>query len=65
LHELEGITGTFGWERLDDKRASRIALYHRGAISDTEEELASLRTWAVDAMIKFQKVMEQHLSEVA
>jgi predicted transcriptional regulator len=64
LHELEDLTRTFGWERLDDKRASRIALYHRGAISDTEEELASLRTWAVDAMIKFQRVMERHINEV-
>ena len=49
---------------LEGARGSRIALYHEGAITETEEELASLRNWAVDAMIKLQKVMEKHVSEV-
>ena len=52
------------WERIDDKRASRIALYRAGAITDSEEDLAKLRKWAVDAMIRFQKVMEQYASSV-
>ena len=52
------------WERIDDKRASRIALYHRGAITDSDEELADLRTWAVDAMIQFQQVMERYVNKV-
>ena len=51
-------------ERIDDKRASRIALYRAGAITDSEEDLAKLRKWAVDAMIRFQKVMEQYVSSV-
>lgn len=62
--ELKDVPGSLEWERIDEKRASRIALYHEGAITDAEEELASLRNWAVDAMIKFQKVMDKHLSEV-
>jgi Domain of unknown function (DUF4268)/CBS domain len=63
LSDLAGIPGSLEWERIDEKRASRIALYHKGAIADTEEELAFLRNWAVDAMIKLQKVMEKHVSE--
>lgn len=63
--ELESVTGRLEWERIDDKRASRIALYRNGSIMDDADTLSKLREWAVDAMIKFQKVMEQLLSEVA
>jgi len=62
--ELEGVPGSLEWERIDDKRASRIALYHKGAITDSPEYLVSLSEWAVDAMIKFQRVMERHISEI-
>jgi predicted transcriptional regulator len=61
---LEGIPGSLEWERIDDKRASRIALYHKGTITDRAEELAQLRRWAVDAMVKFQKVIDQQIREV-
>jgi len=62
---IEAELGTLlSWERLEGVRASRIALYHEGAITDTEDNLARLRTWAVDAMIRLQKVMDRYLSEV-
>jgi hypothetical protein len=51
--EIESKLGTVNWERMDDKRASRVALYHPGQITDSEEELAELRQWAVNAMIDF------------
>jgi hypothetical protein len=62
--ELAGIPGSLEWERMETKRASRIALYHEGAITDTEDQLTKLQTWAVDAMILFQRVMGKHLREV-
>ena len=62
--ELRDIPGSLEWERIDDKRASRIALYHEGTITDPPEKLAQLRTWAVDAMVKFQKAIDQHVSQV-
>lgn len=62
--ELESITGTLEWERIDDKRASRIALYRNGSIMDDTDTLSELRSWAVDSMIRFQEVMERHISEV-
>ena len=62
--ELRDIPGSLEWERIDDKRASRIALYHEGAITDPPEKLAQLRTWAVDAMVRFQKAIDQHVSQV-
>ncbi len=62
--ELRGITGSLEWERIDEKRASRIALYQQAAITDPPEKLAQLRSWAVDAMIRFQKVIDRQVSEV-
>jgi hypothetical protein len=41
------------WERLDKSRASRIALYHPGAITDSEQDLERLRQWAVEAIVRF------------
>lgn len=65
--EIESHVGRIEWERLDNRRASRIAMYHDGHISDEKKHL-ELRKWAVDAMIKFHKVMvepvEQAIREV-
>jgi hypothetical protein len=61
---LEDVSGSLEWERIDDKRASRIALYHKGAITDSAEELARLREWAVDAMVTFQKVIDHQVKEI-
>ena len=52
------------WERLERARASRIALYHAGAIAYSEKWLDPVREWAVDAMIRFQRVMEKRVTEV-
>lgn len=52
--ELEATTGTgLSWERLDDRRASRVAVYHSGSIMDADGELTALRRWASDAMVRF------------
>lgn len=63
---IEAEVGSpLSWERLEDARASRVALYHAGSITDSsEEELARLREWAVDGMIRLHKVMDEQLSEV-
>ena len=62
--EIESALGdSLSWERLTDKRASRIALYMAGSITDDQEELAHLRRWAVDSMIAFYTAIKEHLSE--
>ena len=62
--ELAGIPGSLEWERIDDKRASRIALYYQGSITDKPEKLTQLQVWAIDAMIKFQRVLDHYVHEV-
>ncbi len=62
--ELEDVRGLLEWERIDEKRGSRIALYHEGEITDKPEQLKQLQMWAVNAMNRFQKVMDAAVRQV-
>ena len=68
LHErkekIESEIGPLSWERLDNKRASRIAIYHPGHINDPEKKMVSLRKWAVDTMGNFYNSLAPHLEEI-
>lgn len=55
---------TLHWERIDDKRASRIAVYRQGSITDDESQLAQLREAACELMLRFGRVMREHLAAV-
>lgn len=54
------ITANYGsvleWERLDDKRASRIAIYREGMIESSDSELEEIRKWHIDNLLKIKKV---------
>lgn len=60
------------WERINYNRpfgqnylpVSRVALYHKGCITDSEAELSELRKWAVDAMTKLSIAMVPHIAAV-
>lgn len=45
------------WERLDDKRASRIAVYRHGSIDDPDEKLAAIRAWAIEHLHKLRDLV--------
>lgn len=49
---FESQLGPIEWERLDNKRASRIAIYRDGHITE-EQKHAELRSWAVSTFNKF------------
>lgn len=62
--EIEGALGQeLSWERLDGKRASRVALYKEGSIADEDADLKRLQEWALPAMIKFRAVISEHLPD--
>lgn len=62
--EIEAAVGeALSWERMDERRASRIALYKDGAITDEPEQLSQLRAWAVDAMIRFYDAIAKPVSD--
>lgn len=55
--EIEGSYGaTFVWERLDDKRASRIALYCDAEINSADYELEQIREWHIKNLLKIKEV---------
>lgn len=61
--EIEIDTGQISWERLDEKKASRIAQYHSGQITDKPEELSKLCNWGVEAMIRFNKGITERVEK--
>jgi len=56
--QIEAQTGALAWERLDGRKASRIALYHPGSITDEAETLDALQEWVVANSILFYKAIE-------
>ena len=53
------------WERLDAKRACRIACYTTGSIEDSAEQQEQHRKWAVDRLLRFKKVFGPRLPALA
>ncbi len=47
------------WERLPERRASRIAWYRSGAITDGEKTVSEIRIWAVDAAVRFYNALAE------
>lgn len=63
--ELESqFGGSLTWERLDDSRACRIAVYRSGSIDDKPEELAPMRTWFVENLLQFKRVFGKKIEEL-
>ena len=59
--DIEDSLGEVSWERLDGRRASRVALYRDASISDDDSKLEALKEWAVPTMIRFREVISEHL----
>lgn len=51
------------WERLDDKRASRIAIYRDGSIENSEDDLAEIKKWHIEHLLKFKKIFTPFLKK--
>lgn len=52
------------WQRLDSKRASRVAWNFEGHITDDEPQLEELREKATMAMVRLSQVIEKWLQEL-
>lgn len=50
------------WERLDEKQASRIAIYHPGSIQDDPETIGEIREWTIKSLTKLKDVFAKFLS---
>jgi hypothetical protein len=52
------------WYSPVDVIASRITLYHEGSITDSEEQLAQIRSWVIDRLLKLKRVFRPRLAEL-
>ena len=65
--EIENQIGTeLAWERLDTRRASRIAWYYGQSVTimDSKETLEELEEWTVESFFKFRKEMSPCIQNV-
>ena len=66
--QREEIEVAFGepleWERLDNKRASRIAIYRPGSINDSSQTLEEIKEWGIERLLRFRKVFRQRASSI-
>jgi hypothetical protein len=58
------IGENLAWERLDERRASRIAVYRSGAITDTPYIIEELKVWAIDRLLRFRQVFPPRLKPI-
>jgi hypothetical protein len=65
--QREAIEAQFGaeltWERLDTKRACRIAVYRDGGIDDESETLVEIKSWIVKNLLLFKKVFPEYVNK--
>jgi len=52
------------WERLNDKRASRVALYIDGSILSDTDEIDRIKKWAIENLLKFKKVFPKYITKI-
>ena len=63
--QIESALGeTLDWQRLENRRACRIALDRPGSIEDDADALKEVQDWMVDRLLKFKQVFEPELSEL-
>ena len=66
--EKSSLEAEFGekleWERLDNRRASRIAVYKKGTIDEDSAALDEGRRWSIDRLLRFKRVFGPRLREL-
>lgn len=67
--ERAAIENEFGeslrWERLESKRACRVACYASGSIADSADVLEQHRKWAVERLLRIKRVIGPRLAQAA
>ncbi len=64
-HEIEsGLEQALDWQRLENRRACRIALDRPGSIDDDAATLAEIRDWMVENLVNLKQVFGPHLAEL-
>jgi hypothetical protein len=51
------------WERLDTKRACRVAAYKDGNIDADTDELVEVKRWAIESLLKFKAIFPNRIEQ--
>ncbi len=57
-----GMGSALEWERLDNRRASRIALYRTGGIDLPTDELQEIQAWVIERLERFKTVFPPQIN---
>lgn len=49
------------WEKLDNKRACRVAIYREGNIDSDSETIEDIKNWAIKNLLKFKSVFPKFI----
>jgi hypothetical protein len=60
----ESIKKELSWERLDERKGSRIAIYHNGTIESLPDELDELSKWALETLILLREVLLPQIQKI-
>ena len=64
--EIEDSLGeAVSWERLDNKKASRLALYTDGSIEDSDSELETVKSWHIERLLKLKSVLSSKIGPLS
>jgi len=63
VKDKEQIEKSYGspleWERMDEKKACRIAIYREGSIEEDSNALNEIKDWSIEQLIKMKKTFTQ------
>lgn len=62
--EIHAKLGVLDWQRLENRRACRIALARFGSIDDDDDTLAEIQYWMVENLLKFKEVFSPKLADL-
>lgn len=57
----EEIGAELNWERLDNRRACRVAIYRDGDIDMDSDALAEIKAWTIQNLLRFKSVFPRHI----
>lgn len=64
--EIENSLGQeISWERLDNKRASRLALYIDGSIEESDSELEKVKNWHIEQLLKLKAALGKKIGQLS
>lgn len=67
--DKDAIESEFGsqltWEKLETKRASRIAIYRDGNIDQDSETLDQIRIWSIEHLLRFKRVFPGRIAALS